>query len=76
MKGFKAKGKRISTWQIESIVELEPVRFPEVPEEPETPEAPEPPEAPEAPEENLDPDAGKSQQQIVDEMTGQLSFDF
>ena len=76
VKGFKAKGKRISTWQIESIVELEPVRFPEVPEEPETPEAPEPPEAPEAPEENLDPDAGKSQQQIVDEMTGQLSFDF
>jgi topoisomerase-4 subunit A len=76
VKGFKAKGKRISTWQIESIVELETVRFPEVPEEPETPEAPEPPEAPEAPEENLDPDAGKSQQQIVDEMTGQLSFDF
>ena len=73
VKGFKAKGKRISTWQIESIVELEPVRFPDVPEEPETPEAPEPPEAPE---ENLDPDAGKSQQQIVDEMTGQLSFDF
>ena len=73
VKGFKAKGKRISTWQIESIVELEPVRFPEVPEEPEAPEAPEPPEAPE---ENLDPDAGKSQQQIVDEMTGQLSFDF
>ena len=26
--------------------------------------------------ENLDPDAGKSQQQIIDEMTGQLSFDF
>jgi topoisomerase-4 subunit A len=29
VKGFKAKGKRISTYQIESIEELEPVRFPE-----------------------------------------------
>lgn len=63
MKGFKAKGKRLSTWQVESIEELEPVRFPE---EAET-EEPDDTE-----EENLDPDAGKSQQQIVDEMTGQL----
>ena len=66
VKGFKAKGKRISTYQIESIVELEPVRFPE---EPENPENPDPTDIPE---EDLDPDAGKSQQQIVDEMTGQL----
>ena len=47
-------------------MELEPVRFPEEPEETEVPDAPD------APEEDLDPDAGKSQQQIVDEMTGQL----
>ena len=87
VKGFKAKGKRISTWQIESIEELEPVRFPE--------EAPlsstegdttdDDPEAIEAPSgaiggaspsgaENLDPDAGKSQQQVIDEMTGQLNL--
>ena len=32
VKGFKAKGKRISTWAIGSIEELEPQRFPE-PEE-------------------------------------------
>ena len=32
VKGFKAKGKRLSTYQIESIEELEPVRFPEPPE--------------------------------------------
>ena len=32
VKGFKAKGKRISTWTIGSIEELEPQRFPE-PEE-------------------------------------------
>ena len=90
VKGFKAKGKRLSTWQTESIEELEPTRFPEPPEAPETPEAPEAPadagdpEAPAAPaatttqepSENLDPDAGKSRQQIIDEMTGQLSFDF
>ena len=65
VKGFKAKGKRISTWQIESIEELEPVRFPEEPEEAEDTEGTEEPE-------DLDPDAGKSQQQIIDEMTGQL----
>ena len=64
VKGFKAKGKRISTYQIESIEELEPTRFPEEPEESEEPEASEEPD--------LDPDAGKSQQQIIDEMTGQL----
>lgn len=34
VKGFKAKGKRLSTWEIDSVEELEPTRFPE--EEPET----------------------------------------
>ena len=63
VKGFKAKGKRISTWQLSSIEELEPTRFPEEPEAA---------DAPEEPEENLDPDAGKSEQQVLDEMTGQL----
>lgn len=70
VKGFKAKGKRISTWQIESIVELEPTRLPEIPEESDEPEKPEVSQV--LPETNLDPDAGKSQQQIIDEMTGQL----
>ena len=64
VKGFKAKGKRISTYEVESIVELEPVRFPEEAEEPEEPVESEEP--------ILDPDAGKSQQQVIDEMTGQL----
>ena len=32
VKGFKAKGKRISTWAIGSIEELEPQRFPETEE--------------------------------------------
>jgi topoisomerase-4 subunit A len=38
VKGYKAKGKRLTTYQLESVVELEPTRFPEPPEEPETPE--------------------------------------
>ena len=100
VKGFKAKGKRISTWQIESIEELEPTRFPEVStssdEEGPADSASETTEAlpetagetdvsgtdapgeTEAPTDisDADPDAGKSQQQIIDEMTGQLSFDF
>jgi len=66
VKGFKAKGKRLSTWQIESIVELEPTRQPEETEEPEEAEEPE--------EENLDPDSGKSEQQVIDEITGQQSL--
>ncbi|MDE6095526.1 MAG: hypothetical protein K2G52_04995, partial [Muribaculaceae bacterium] len=32
VKGFKAKGKRISTFTIGSMVELEPTRFPAEPE--------------------------------------------
>ena len=63
VKGYKAKGKRLTTYALESVIELEPTRFPEPPEE--EPE-------PEEPEENLDPDAGKSEQQVRDELTGQL----
>ncbi len=33
VKGYKAKGKRLTTFQIERIEELEPLRFPEEPEE-------------------------------------------
>ena len=65
VKGYKAKGKRLTTYALESIVELEPTRFPEEPEE--TENADEQDE-----EENLDPDAGKSEQQVRDELTGQL----
>ena len=70
VKGFKAKGKRLSTYQIESIVELEPKRFPEVPEDTDDPETADTAEEPE----DLDPDAGKSEQQVIDEITGQTSL--
>ena len=68
VKGFKAKGKRISTFNIEAINELEPVRFPEEKQEAnegddETEEI-----------ENLDPDNGKSEDDIIDEITGQMKL--
>ncbi len=69
-KSFKAKGKRLTTWKLESIEELEPTRFPEPEDESLSEEAP----ASETEEENLDPDANKSEQQIIDELTGQQSL--
>lgn len=66
VKGYKAKGKRLTTYQLNSIVELEPLRFPTAPAEPTEPVEEE--------EENLDPDAGKSQQQVMDELTGQQTL--
>lgn len=69
VKGYDAHGKRISTFTIEKIEELEPLRFPE-------PENTEGQEKNEEEDENLDPDAGKSQQQIIDEITGQQSLNF
>jgi topoisomerase-4 subunit A len=68
VKGFKAKGKRLTTWQVATIEELEPTRFPEVTEDADDADNTEDEE------ENLDPDAGKSQQQVFDELTGQLSL--
>ena len=70
-KSFKAKGKRLTNWAVERIEELEPLRHPE-PEE----QADEPADSAEEEleQENLDPDKGKSQQQVIDEITGQLSL--
>ncbi|HEY9542337.1 DNA gyrase/topoisomerase IV subunit A [Prevotella sp.] len=67
-KSFKAKGKRLTTWEISKVEELEPLRFPE-PEETDGHDEEENEEP-----ENLDPDKGKSQQQVIDEMTGQLNL--
>ncbi len=67
VKGYKAKGKRIATWQVEKVEELEPLRQPEETNDKDTPTTP--PE-----DSNEDPDAGKSRQQVIDEMTGQLNL--
>ena len=69
VKGFKAKGKRLSTYQIDTIEELEPLRYPEEPKN----EA-EPLDSDEGNEENLDPDKDKTEQEVIDEITGQLSL--
>lgn len=71
-KSFKAKGKRLTTWKIESIEELEPTRFPEPPSE-DNDEKPDGSDS-ENEGENLDPDAGKSEQQVIDELTGQTNL--
>ena len=71
-KSFKAKGKRLTTWKIESIEELEPTRFPE-PSSEDNDEEPDGSDS-ENEGENLDPDAGKSEQQVIDELTGQTNL--
>ena len=65
VKGFKAKGKRLTTYTLDTINELEPTRQPEP-----QPAADEPEEEPE----NLDPDQDKSEGDILDELTGQMKL--
>ena len=64
VKSFKARGKRITTLNVAEVVELEPLRLPEEPNGEETDENREIIDE--------DPDAGKSQQDVADEMTGQM----
>ena len=66
VKSYKAKGKRITTFQTESIVELEPLRFPEENEETTESNGDIPV--------NEDPDAGKSESDIIDEINGQMKL--
>ncbi len=72
VKGFKARGKRVSTWEVDHVDVLEPLKHADdtaeqADEETETPEN-------SSSEENLDPDAGKTQSQVIDEITGQLNL--
>ena len=74
VKGYKAKGKRLTTYALESIEELEPQLDPR--NSSQTSSASDPSLSAESAEEleDLDPDAGKSEQQIRDELTGQLNL--
>ena len=65
VKSYKAKGKRITTFAVDSITELEPLRFPEAKEE--TLEKSEEPII-------EDPDFGKSETDIIDEINGQMKL--
>ena len=65
VKSYKAKGKRITTFAVDSITELEPLRFPETKEE----------KAEEQEEPIIeDPDFGKSETDIIDEINGQMKL--
>ena len=66
-KSAKAKGKRVTTLAIDKVEELEPTRHPEPEVEPD-----DSPDGNEPEEQNLDPDAGKSQQDVMDDLTGQM----
>ena len=77
VKGYKAKGKRLTTYALESIEELDPQLDPRnsSPTSPTSSASDPSPSAESAEElEDLDPDAGKSEQQIRDELTGQLNL--
>ena len=83
VKSYKAIGKRITTLHIGKVEELEPLRFPEPPqtatsngeETDEMNEAPSP-EGSDEEESSADPFEGKSQQDVADELNGQLRLDF
>ena len=66
VKGFKAKGKRLTTYALDTVNELEPTRLPE----PVGPASTEPEEEPE----DLDPDKDKTPGDILDELTGQMKL--
>ena len=74
VKGYKAKGKRLTTYALESIEEQDPQLDPRN-SSPASDTSDNSPSAESAEElEDLDPDAGKSEQQIRDELTGQLNL--
>ena len=77
VKGYKAKGKRLTTYALESIEEQDPQLDPRNSSlTSPTSSASDPSLSAESAEEleDLDPDAGKSEQQIRDELTGQLNL--
>lgn len=67
VRGFKAKGKRISTFEIQTINELEPIRFPVETTATQV-----------VNEENLEDENSdreeKSNSDIIDEITGQMKL--
>ena len=70
VKGFKAKGKRVTTFNVASVEQLEPTRFPEPTENVEDTEADD---------EGLQQDAptpSQSESDLMDDLTGQLKLGF
>lgn len=80
-KSFRAKGKRISNYLVETIEELEPLRFPEVDEDVEVLgskkieiSADDDDSGLDDENSDLDDDEGKSQEDIRDEINGQMKL--
>lgn len=78
VKGYKAKGKRLTTFELAKLDEIE---TDEPMEEEKSQDSMTEADGEsdnttvaDAQEENLDPDAGKSKQQVIDEITGQLNL--
>jgi topoisomerase-4 subunit A len=65
VKGYRAKGKRISNFEVQTVEELEPIRFPEEPKEDQSTKV-------EIEEENAD--EGISDSDLRDEITGQMKL--
>ena len=65
IKSYKAKGKRISNFEIKNVIELEPLRFPE--EEPKE-------EIEDKQDQNNDSDDSISNDDLLDELTGQMTL--
>ncbi len=70
VKGIKAKGKRISIFKINEIKELEPTRKPQPPQEDDDSDEDNDNDEQDTSESD-DPDEGKSDNDIIDELTGQ-----
>ena len=65
-KRFQGERQATDTYTLDTINELEPTRQPETPQIPESKNEEEP--------EILDPDHGKSESDILDELTGQMKL--
>ena len=63
VKSFKAKGKRISNYEVKEVKELEPTRFPEPEEEGEKPS-----------EIEIEAEEPINDADLLDEITGQMSL--
>ena len=68
VKGYRAKGKRISNYEVANVEELEPIRFPEEPEDDQSTKV-------EIEEENVEnTDDAASDSDLRDEITGQMKL--
>ncbi len=78
IKGFKARGKRLTTYELANLEELKLEEEQNEDENLTEDKGQDQEQATKEPQttdvENLDPDAGKSQSQIIDEITGQLNL--